>query len=67
MDNDALNRLLIRRLELQIEAIAEVLDQRLDRIEAEQEIQSIQISNLTDDVIAIDERIQAIERRLNNE
>ena len=67
MDPNELNRLLIRRLELQIEAIAEILDERLDRIEAEQEIQSIQISNLADDVIAIDERLQAIERRLNDE
>ena len=66
MEPSERNSLLIRRLELQIEAIAEALDERLDRIQAEQQIQSIQISNLTDDVITIQERLQAIERRLDN-
>lgn len=66
MEPSERNSLLIRRLELQIEAIAEALDERLDQVQAEQKIQGIQISNLADDVIAIEERIQAIERRLEN-
>lgn len=66
MEPSERNSLLIRRLELQIEAIAEALDERLDQVQTEQKIQGIQISNLADDVIAIEERLQAIERRLEN-